>query len=217
MKRPPDLSLYLVTDRALSLGRPLEDIVLRAVGGGVSAVQMREKDLSTREFLNTALMLKEKLAPRGIPLIINDRIDIALAVGADGVHIGQDDMPYRRARDLLGGEAIIGLSVEREEHALEASGWDVDYLGVSPIFRTPTKAELDSQWGLDGLRKLRGLCKKPLVAIGGISSENAADILGAGADGLAVVSAICSAPDPGKAAAELRDIIDSFKGRGKTR
>jgi thiamine-phosphate pyrophosphorylase len=211
MKPVPDLSLYLVTDRSLSMGRSLEEIVLSAVRGGVTAVQLREKDASTREFLTLALKLKENLGPLGIPLIINDRIDIALAAGADGVHIGQEDMPYPKVRKLLGPEALIGLSVESEEQALEADRWDVDYLGVSPIFTTPTKAELETEWGLQGLSRLRRLSRKFLLAIGGISSGNAAQVLRAGADGLAVVSAICSAADPGRAAAELRSIIDSIR------
>lgn len=216
MKPPPDLSLYLVTDRGLCLGRPLEPIVLSAVRNGVSAVQLREKEMSTREFMALALGLKESLGPLGIPLIINDRIDVALAVQADGVHIGQTDMPYPVARKLLGAEAIIGLSIENEEQALEAEGWDVDYLGVSPIFVTPTKAELETEWGLDGLRRLRRLSRKPLIAIGGISMGNASEVIRAGADGLAVVSALCSAPDPGKAAFELRNIIDfAYQTRGK--
>ena len=209
MKPFPDLSLYLVTDRSLSLGRPLEEIVLRAVKGGVTAVQLREKDASTKEFLALALKLKERLGPLGIPLIINDRIDIALAAGADGVHLGQTDMPYSDARRLLGPEAVIGLSVEKEEQALEADKWEVDYLGVSPIFTTPTKSELETPWGLGGLRRLSQLSRKSLVAIGGISEGNAEEILKAGADGLAVVSAICSAPDPAQAASRLRRIIDS--------
>lgn len=175
---------------------------------GVTAVQLREKNMSTREFMSLAVLLKQRLGPLDIPLIINDRVDIALAVRADGVHIGQTDMPYPEARKLLGPKAIIGLSIENKEQALEAEGWDVDYLGVSPIFVTPTKTELETEWGLEGLRRLRGLSRKSLIAIGGISSSNAKEVLRAGADGLAVVSAICSAPDPGKAAGDLRNIID---------
>ena len=208
MKSPADLRLYLVTDRNLSRNRPIEDIVMKAVEGGISAVQLREKNTPTGEFLSLALILK-KILPANIPLIINDRIDIALASGADGAHIGQEDMPYLKARALLGPAAIIGLSVENEEQAYAAENLDVDYLGVSPIFTTPTKSELTFEWGIEGLKRLRKMSSKPLVAIGGISQINAARVLEAGADGLAVVSAICSASNPEKASAELREIIDS--------
>ena len=130
--------LYLVTDRALSLGRSLEEVVLGAVRGGAGIVQLREKDASTRFFVQEAERIKRLLAPYGVPIIIHDRVDVALAVGADGVHVGQDDMPYPLARKLLGKRAIIGLSVETEEQVREAEAYDVDYLGVSPIFPTPT-------------------------------------------------------------------------------
>ncbi len=204
-----DYRLYLVTDRELSVGRDIEDVVLEAVRGGVTMVQLREKTLPTRPFVESARRLKAVLAPLGITLIINDRVDIALASGADGVHIGQEDMPYLDARRLLGPEAIIGLSVENPEQAAEAEALDVDYLGVSPVFVTPTKSELETQWGLEGLQQLRLKSQKTLVAIGGIGPRNAAGVLEAGADGLAVVSAICSAPDPRAAAADLRRIIES--------
>jgi thiamine-phosphate pyrophosphorylase len=202
--------LYLVTDRGLSMGRPLEEIVEAGVRGGVTAVQLREKTASTAEFISLGLRLREILKPRGIPLIINDRVDVALAVGAEGVHLGQDDMPYREARRLLGRRASIGLSVENEEQGLEAERLDVDYLGVSPIFSTPTKTDTKSPWELAGLRRLRERSRHSLVAIGGINASNARQVIEAGADGLAVVSAICSAPDPELAARALREIIDQY-------
>lgn len=201
--------LYLVTDRALSLGRPLEDVILAAVKGGVSMVQLREKDVSTRFFLAEAEHVKNLLAPYHVPLIINDRVDVALAIGADGVHIGQEDMPYPLARKLLGGRAIIGLSVETKEQVLEAEAYDVDYLGVSPIFETPTKTDTKGSWGLDGLAEVRRLSRHRLVAIGGLNAANAESVIRAGADAIAVVSAICSAPDPQQAAAELNRIIQT--------
>jgi len=200
--------LYLVTDRSLSLGRPLEEIVDAAVRGGVSAVQLREKTASTAEFISLALRLHAGLKPKRIPLIINDRVDVALVAGADGVHLGQDDMPYGEARRLLGPRAIIGLSVETEDQALEAERLDVDYLGVSPIFPTPTKTDTKTPWGLEGLRRLRERSRHSLIAIGGVNATNARQVIEAGADGLAVVSAICSALDPERAARSLRDIID---------
>jgi len=201
--------LYLVTDRDLSLGRPLEEVVLQAVKGGVSIVQLREKRASTRFFVEQAERLKRLLTPYGVPLIINDRVDVALAVEADGVHIGQEDMPYPIARRVLGKRAIIGLSVETVEQVLEAEGYDVDYLGVSPIFETPTKTDTRGSWGLEGLAQVRKLSRHRLVAIGGLNAANAESVIRAGADSIAVVSAICSATEPQRAAEVLNQIIQS--------
>lgn len=195
--------LYLVTDRSLTLGRPLEQVVARAVQGGVSAVQLREKEAATRSFVEAARQMKALLAPYGVPLLINDRVDVALAVGAAGVHIGQEDLPYPLARRLLGPQAIIGLSVETEAQVVAAEAYDVAYLGVSPIFPTPTKKDTHGSWGLTGLARVRRLSRHSLVAIGGLNVGNAAAAITAGADSIAVVSAICSAEDPREAAAEL--------------
>jgi thiamine-phosphate pyrophosphorylase len=194
------LRLYLVTDQALCRGRQLVDVVEAAVQGGASCVQLREKELSTREFLDQALALKALLAPRGIPLVINDRIDVALACGAEGVHLGQSDMPAGEARRLLPPHVFIGWSVETPEDVVRSAQMPVDYLGVSPVFATPTKTDTKAPWGLDGLRRVREMTRLPLVAIGGIHAGNAAQVLAAGADGLAVVSALCSADDPCAAA-----------------
>jgi thiamine-phosphate pyrophosphorylase len=195
--------LYLVTDRGLCLGRPLVDVVAQAVQGGVACVQIREKDLSTREFVAEAETIQALLGPRKVPLIINDRVDVALAVGAAGVHLGQSDLPCETARRLLGPKAIIGLSVETWEDVERAAHQPVDYLGVSPIFATPTKTDTKEPWGVQGLARIRAFTRLPLVAIGGLNRENAAQVIAAGADGIAVVSAVCSAPDPAKAASEL--------------
>jgi len=208
MRRPADWSLYLVTDRDLAAGRPLPWLVDEAVRGGVTAVQLREKSCTTREFLRLAREVKDVLAGRGVPLIINDRVDVALAAGADGVHLGQSDLPVADARRLLGGGALIGLSVETPEQVGEAEASGADYLGVSPIFRTPTKADTLAEWGIEGLRTLRARSKGVLIAIGGINESNAADVIRAGADGIAVVSAICAAPDPREAARRLRAAIE---------
>lgn len=210
--------LYLVTDRALSLGRPLEEVVLAAVRGGVGMVQLREKEASTRLFIEEAERIKRLLAPYGVPLLINDRVDVALAVEADGVHIGQQDMPYPLARKLLGKRAIIGLSVETVEQVREAEAYDVDYLGVSPIFPTPTKTDTVGAWGLEGLAEVRRLSRHRLVAIGGLNATNAESVIRAGADCIAVVSAICSAPNVEEAAATLRRTIEAAlaaRRRGK--
>lgn len=199
----PDYSVYLVTDRALCGDRNLVDVVTEAVRGGVTIVQLREKRSDTRDFVETGRALVEVLRPLNVPLLINDRIDVALAVGADGVHIGQSDMPYDLARKLLGPDAIIGLSVETMEQAREAEHWAVDYLGVSPVFATPTKTDTGTPWGLEGLARLREESRHKLVGIGGIGSENAAQVIAAGAHGVAVVSAICAAPSPREAAKRL--------------
>ena len=209
--RPIDLRLILVTDRKLSRGRPIEAVAEAAVRGGVTAVQLREKECPAAEFLDLALRLRAILDRLGIPLIINDAVEIAAESRAAGVHLGQGDASPVEARRLLGPQAIIGLSVESLGQAEAAAEWDLDYLGVSPVFLTATKTNTGGAWGLEGLRQLRARTQKPLVAIGGINASNAASVLEAGADGLAAVSAIVSAPDPESAARELRTIVDRYR------
>jgi len=201
--------LYLVTDRTLCGDRLLEDLVRQALEGGAVYVQLREKYVSTRVFVEEAQKIKALTAQYRVPLIINDRLDVALAVKAEGVHIGQDDMPYAIARRLMGLRAIIGLSVENWDDVVKAQELDVDYLGVSPIFETPTKTDTKGSWGLEGLTRIKSYSRHPLVAIGGLNASNAEDTLKAGADCIAVVSAICAAPDPLRASRELHDIIDA--------
>ena len=201
------LKLYLVTDRDLSLGRSLEEVVSEAVAGGVTIVQLREKDASTGEFIELAFRLKDILRPYNVPLIINDRVDVALAVDAEGLHIGQSDMPYEIARKLLGPGKIIGLSVENMDDLLEANKLDVDYVGISPVYGTPTKTDTAEPFGLEGLRRAVELSVHPTVAIGGMNARTIADVIAVGADGVAVVSAICSAESPRTAANELSEII----------
>ncbi|MBN2686949.1 MAG: thiamine phosphate synthase [Deltaproteobacteria bacterium] len=199
--------LYFVTDRDLCGTKPLEDVVSQSVRGGAACVQLREKNLSTRAFVEEARRIKKILEPFGVPLIINDRIDVALAVKAEGVHVGQDDMPYQIARALMGPNAIIGLSVETWEDVEDAERFDVNYLGVSPVFETPTKADTKGSWGLEGLAKIKAFSRHPLVAIGGLNPGNAGDVVLAGADSVAVVSAICAAPDPFAVSRNLHEII----------
>ncbi|MFC5523108.1 thiamine phosphate synthase [Polaromonas jejuensis] len=205
---PDVLRLYLVTDRSLMRGRPLAEVVAAAVQGGVSCVQLREKNLGTREFLAQALMLKKLLAPHRVPLVINDRIDIALACGAEGVHLGQGDLPVDAARKLLPPEVFIGWSVESMDDVAQSAALPLDYLGVSPVFATPTKLDTKTVWGLEGLAVVRTATRLPLVAIGGIHAGNAREVLRSGADSLAVVSALCAAGDPHAAAAGLRALCD---------
>jgi thiamine-phosphate pyrophosphorylase len=199
--------LYFVTDRGLCGDKTLADVVLQAIRGGAACVQLREKDVTTRFFVEEALQIKALLAPFKVPLIINDRLDVALAVEADGVHVGQEDMPYEIARKLMGPRAIIGLSVETWEDVERAQGLDVDYLGVSPVFATPTKTDTKEPWGREGLARIRAFSRHPLVGIGGINASNAEAVVIAGADSVAVVSAICAAPDPFMVSRELTEII----------
>lgn len=203
----PDLSLYLVTDRGLSRGRSTVDIVRAAVAGGVTCVQLREKSCGTREFVDEARAVRALLAGTGVPLIVNDRIDVALAVGADGVHLGQTDMRITDARRLTGPSMLIGISAECLEDAVRAQAEGADYIGVSPVFSTPTKTDTAPPLGLAGIAAIRAAVSLPLVGIGGIGPANAAAVIRAGCDGIAVVSAIVSAADPRKAAAELKTTI----------
>ncbi len=200
--------LYLVTDEKAGRGRDIIEIVKQAVKGGVTVVQLREKELNTRQFVERAAALKKILKPYNVPLIINDRLDIALAVEADGLHIGQNDMPLELVRKTVSGNMIIGLSVETIQQVRDAEELSVDYLGVSPVFSTPTKTDFDEKpWGLEGLRKAREISKHILVGIGGINAGNAEDVIKAGADGIAVVSGICSADNPESASRELIQIV----------
>ena len=201
------LKLYLVTDRPLSLGRPLEEIVSKAVAGGVTMVQLREKEASTKEFIDLAIRLKEILKPYNVPLIINDRVDVALAADADGVHVGQSDMPYELARKLLGPDKIIGLSVENMDEVLKANELDVDYIGISPVYATQTKTDTASPFGLEGLKEAVRVSLHPTVAIGGMNMQTAGEVMQTGCDGIAVVSAISSAEDVTEASRKLKDIV----------
>jgi thiamine-phosphate pyrophosphorylase len=210
-KRQIDYSLYLVTDRSLSRGRSTLEIVRAAVRGGATCVQLREKTCSTREFIEEALKLKAFLDSSGVALIINDRVDVALAVAADGVHLGQSDMPLAAARAIVGESMVIGISAESLRDAVEAENGGADYLGVSPIFATPTKADTAPPLGLEGLQAIRRAVKIPLVGIGGLNRGNAAEAVRRGADGVAVVSAIVAAEDPEQAARDLKREIDTAR------
>ena len=184
-------------------------IVREAVAGGATMVQLREKECSTAEFIALARELKEALQPLGIPLIINDRIDVALAVDADGVHIGQSDMPYETARALLGKEKIIGLSVETMEEVIAANALDVDYIGISPVYATPTKTDTLTPFGLEGIEEVMRLSRHRCVAIGGMNRDTIGEVIARGVAGVAVVSAIVAAESPHEAAAELARIIQN--------
>jgi len=210
-KRKIDYSLYLVTDETLVGNRALEEVVYEAVEGGCTVVQLREKKTDTSGLLAKALSVKKRINGKNVTLIINDYPEIALKCGADGVHLGQSDMNPAQARKLLGDKAIIGLSVETLEQAEAAKSEPVDYLGVSPVFTTPTKTDTGKPWGLNGLKRVRKKVDYPLVAIGSINISNVQQVIHSGADGVAVVSAICKAEDVRLAARQLRDKVDKSK------
>lgn len=203
--------VYLVTDRGFSRGRATMEIVEAAVNGGVSAVQLREKTLNTRDFYEEGRKIRGYLQDKGVPLIINDRIDVALALDADGVHLGQSDMPIEIARSILGPNRIIGLSVGIPEHIDEKAVSYADYLGISPVFFTSTKPDEPCQWGIEGLMRARAMTSVPLVAIGSITQCNAREVVIAGADCVAVVTAIVSQDDPTLATAALVSQVRSGK------
>ncbi|ENM6581415.1 thiamine phosphate synthase [Vibrio alginolyticus] len=192
--------LYLVTDDQQDLAT-LKRVVRKAVEGGVTMVQVREKHGDVRAFIERAQAVKDILKDTNVPLIINDRVDVALAVDADGVHLGQSDMPATIARELIGPNKILGLSIENEEQLAEADSLPIDYIGLSAIFATPTKTNTKKFWGIDGLKMALETTSLPIVAIGGINESNIPQLSATGVHGLALVSAICRAEDP-KAASE---------------
>jgi thiamine-phosphate pyrophosphorylase len=199
---PFDLSLYLVTDDRALGGRDLIEAVLEAVAGGVTLVQLRKKNCTTRDYIAQAIALRDALKPHGVPLIINDRVDVALAVGAAGVHLGADDMPVADARRLMGDDAIIGATARTPETARQAELDGASYLGVGAIFPTRTKTDT-VVIGTDGLRAIHAAVPLPIVAIAGINSGNVAQITPDLADGVAVSSAILAADDIAAAARTL--------------
>ena len=219
MVRPPvDLRLYLVTDAALAAPRSLADTVRAAVGsgpvgagGGVTAVQLRDPTAGGRQLYLAAVELLEVLASTGVPLIVNNRLDVALAAGAHGTHLGQGDLPPDRARSIAGPDHVLGFSAANASEMAPLEVWPagtVDYLGVGPVRATVTKPDAGAPIGMDGLTEACRLTSLPCVAIGGIDASNAAAAMHAGAAGIAVVSAICAAVDPGRAAADLRACVE---------
>jgi thiamine-phosphate pyrophosphorylase len=201
--------LYLILDPAVAGSRSLADLVRTALDAGVRLFQLRMKTPETRGLYAMAAALCPLARAGGGTFIVNDRVDVAKAVGADGVHLGQEDLPLADARKILGPDKLIGISTHTLAQALEAEAGGADYIGFGPIFPTATKANPDPVVGVAGLREVRAKVRIPIVAIGGITPKNAADVRAAGADCCAVVSAVLSAPDPGKAIAELVKVIES--------
>lgn len=209
-----DLRLYALVDPERAAGWPLPDLAQQVAKGGATLIQLRDKQSGTRAMIEQARAIKAALAPLKVPFIVNDRVDVALAAGADGVHVGQDDMSPADARRLLGPDAIIGLSVKTLAQARAAPLDLLSYVAIGGVFATSSKDNPDPPIGLEGLQSIvaevRGRAPGyPVGAIAGIDETNAADVIAAGADGIAVISALSFAPDPAQAARRLRGVIDT--------
>jgi thiamine-phosphate pyrophosphorylase len=207
---PFDYSLYLVTNRKLLKGKHLLKSIEESIAGGVTLVQLREKELCTRDFFDLAVQVKAVTDRYHVPLIVNDRLDIALAADAAGLHLGQDDLPVKVAREILGTEKLLGVSVSNEEEALKAQADGADYLGVGAIFPTGTKLDA-SPVTLETLRLIKARVVIPVVAIGGINQNNVRAVMNQRVDGIAVVSAILDKDDCRLAAKNLLDLVLSSK------
>ena len=205
------LKLYLVTDRYLCGKLGPIDTVKQAVMGGVTCVQLRDKDCTTDELIRYGKHIKEFLDHKNIPLIVNDNLEAAIQIGASGIHVGQSDMKVSDIRDIIGSSMIVGLSCENLEQARLVDSKDVDYVGISPLFTTPTKQNHSTPIGLQGLSDMVELLDLPCVAIGGIKLEHCREIFSRGASGVAVISAICGQPSPKMAARRFRSEIESIE------
>ncbi|GAB3502540.1 thiamine phosphate synthase [Emticicia fontis] len=197
--------LYLVISEEACKGRSFLKVAEQAIAGGVEIVQMREKNLDTAVFQERALQLKEITDRYNVPLIINDNLEVANAVEAFGIHVGNNDTPPTEIRSRWGEKLQIGYSIEYLSQLDNAEAATANHLGISPVFATATKTDTVTEWGLEGIKLIRSLTDKPLIAIGNMNKTNASDVIKAGADCIAVVSAICSAENPEKAAYELKN------------
>jgi thiamine-phosphate pyrophosphorylase len=202
-----DLAVYVITDRRAAGERSILDVVRAAIAGGATVVQLREKEATTREMVRLGEALHEITRPAGVPLIVNDRLDVALAIDAEGVHVGQDDMPATITRQLVGPDRILGVSAATVEEARQAERDGADYLGVGDVYGTPSKPDAGLPIGVQGLAEVARAVSIPVVAIGGITLANAAAVIQAGAMGVSVISAIVGAADPEAAAQRLREIV----------
>jgi thiamine-phosphate pyrophosphorylase len=211
-----DWDVYLVTQASLSEGRTTPEVVAAAIEGGVGVVQLREKDRSARERYEVGRELRELTREAGVTFVVNDRVDLAQALDADGVHLGDDDLPVGVARDILGEDAIIGRSVSFVDDAREAERAGADYLGVGTVYRTSSKDDIPEEThgvGPGRVRDVAAAVDIPIVGIGGVTAENADEVVEAGADGVAVITAITRADDPGAATAALREAVDAGRSR----
>jgi len=206
-----DWDVYLVTQASLSAGRDTADVVAAAIEGGVGVVQLREKDRSARERYETGRRVRALTREAGVAFVVNDRVDLAQALDADGVHLGDDDLPVPVARDLLGEDAVVGRSASTVEAAREAEAAGADYLGVGAVFATGSKDDIPEEEHAVGTERVAAIADAvdiPIVGIGGITAENAADVVAAGADGVAVITAITGAEDPAAATADLAAAVE---------
>jgi thiamine-phosphate pyrophosphorylase len=209
-----DLRLNAIVDPERASGRDLAELARLCAQGGATLIQLRDKLSETRAMVAQAKAIKKALAPFGVPFVVNDRIDVALAVAADGVHLGQDDMAIEDARRLLGRDAIVGLSVKTVAQAEAAPVELIDYVGSGGVYVTGSKQQKNAPIGPAGLKRViealhRRAPQLPVCGIAGIDATNAAAVIAAGADGIAVISALSLAPDPAAAARALRDIVDA--------
>jgi thiamine-phosphate pyrophosphorylase len=216
-----DLRLNAIVDPERAGGYALADLAARCVRGGSTLVQLRDKHSETRALIEEVRAIKQALAPFAVPFVVNDRVDVAMAAGADGVHLGQDDMAVEDARRLLGANAIIGLSIKSVEEA-EAARLDlVDYVGSGGVYATSSKQQKNVPIGPAGLARIIAVLRRrapdlPVCGIAGIDASNAAAVIAAGADGVAVISALSLVPSPETAARQLRDIVDSVLAKRGT-
>jgi thiamine-phosphate pyrophosphorylase len=212
--RQVDWTLYVVTDSCLVDRRSLTGVIEAAIRGGAGVIQYREKHADTRQMIISARALCQVCRRLGAVFLVNDRLDVALAVDADGVHVGQQDMPVALARTMLGPDKLLGVSVQDARALDEAESQGADYLSLSPVFATPTKPDHEEPLGLEAVRALAGRSRLPVVAIGGINSTNVAQVMRAGAQGICVISAVLGAPDPERAARELYELAKAVREEG---
>ncbi len=213
-----NVDLYVITDESLSAGRSHAEIARLAVLGGADIIQLRDKNMTGAGLAATGREIAAITGKAGAVFIVNDRLDVALACGADGVHLGQDDIRPATARQLAPPGFLIGVSVSTVEEAVEAEREGADYVALSPTFSTASKEDAGPGLGLDRLREIRQAIALPLIAIGGINRQNAGEVITAGADGIAVISAVISSPDITRAARDLKRVIQETKRKsGKIR
>ncbi len=208
---PRDWGLYLVTDRAQTGGRELTEVLARALEGGVRAIQLREKDLDTIDVYRLGERLLPMAREHGAALMINDRVDLAMALGAEGVHLTRKSLPPGEVRALVGSGMRVGISCHSVADVREAVDGKVDFVVLGPIYATPSKTPYGAPLGVGVLRQARAICPLPILAIGGVNADRVAEVVGAGADGVAVISAVLAASDPAAAASDILAAVRSHR------
>lgn len=203
--------LYIITDQRISHGKTHFEVAEAVLAGGATVLQFRDKEMDETEAIAVCRNINKLTKKKGIPFIINDRIEVAKVIGADGVHLGQKDAPFDFARKILGKDKIIGISVETVEQAIRATEGGADYLGVGPIYSTATKVDAGEPLGLARIREIKKAVNLPVVAIGGINENNLEEVLKVGADGVAIISAVVGAPDITQACRKLKNKIEYIK------